>query len=109
MKKITKKAINKALTRKDILHRFYILRGETGAIAPNQQIFSGAWVYIKDGELEFSHYGYGDAFAYKLAHPENGARVYDVSDIIESWLDWNSYDYTTRQDVVDGIYERVNG
>lgn len=109
MKRITKKAINKELTRRDILCRYYILRGETGAIRPDQQIFSSAWVYVdEDGNVEFYHYGYGDAWTYKLAHPEDGARVYDVSEIIESWLDWNSYDYNTRQEVVDGIYDMIN-
>lgn len=106
MKHITKKAINKELSRRDYFRRNYVLRGESGIVHHGVQTFESAWAYIEDGDITIYDYGYGDAKDYKVVHPEGYAESIDITDIITDWITWNSF--YTRKDTVDRIYEMVN-
>jgi hypothetical protein len=106
MKHITKKAINKELSRRDYFRRNYVLRGESGMVHHGVQTFESAWAYIENGDITIYDYGYGDAKERKVVELQDGARSIDITDIITDWLAWDSY--YTRQDTVNRIYEIVN-
>lgn len=104
--KVTKKSINDCLERRDVLRRRYILYGETGCVGPGVRTFVSAWALVRDGDIRIYDYGVGDAVECRVICPDNGARSYDISDIITDWL--RHAEAIGRKDVINRIYDTVN-
>lgn len=105
--KVTKKAINADLPRRDYLTKRYLPHGWGNYDGRDYiQYFGSAFCLVRaDGEVRIYVYGNSDAVDYCVAHPQEGAQCFDISHIVLDWIE-GTYG-CDRRTVVDRIWNQV--